>query len=117
MAKGHIEDGKYTITWNLPRLLLPKNRVKLLLNMLVIAQQTIPRGGVLAEVGSTGRSQGPHVHFELIFAGNNCDPAPLFRPGVQHRKGLARLDYTMWRIPDKRPAQIQCAKRQKHPPA
>ena len=47
MARGHIEDGKITITWNLPRLLLPKNRVKLLLNMLVIAQQTIPRGGVL----------------------------------------------------------------------
>ncbi len=42
---GHIEDGKITLTWNLPRLLLPKNRVKLLLNMLVIAQQTIPRGG------------------------------------------------------------------------
>jgi histidine phosphotransferase ChpT len=47
MAKGHIEDGKSTIAWNLPRLLLPKNRVKLLLNMLVIAQQTIPRGGTL----------------------------------------------------------------------
>ncbi|WJR77350.1 histidine phosphotransferase ChpT [Bradyrhizobium sp. NP1] len=47
MARGHIEDGKCTITWNLPRLLLPKNRVKLLLNMLVIAQQTIPRGGTL----------------------------------------------------------------------
>src|SRR6187397_957446 len=47
MARGHIEDGKITITWNLPRLLLPKNRVKLLLNMLIIAQQTIPRGGVL----------------------------------------------------------------------
>jgi histidine phosphotransferase ChpT len=48
MARGHLEDGKITITWNLPRLLLPKNRVKLLLNMLVIAQQTIPRGGMLA---------------------------------------------------------------------
>lgn len=47
MAKGHIEDGKITLGWNLPRLLLPKNRVKLLLNMLVIAQQTIPRGGTL----------------------------------------------------------------------
>jgi histidine phosphotransferase ChpT len=47
MARGHIEDGKTTIAWNLPRLLLPKNRVKLLLNMMVIAQQTIPRGGVL----------------------------------------------------------------------
>src|SRR6516165_448083 len=45
MARGHIEDGKTVIAWNLPRLLLPKNRVKLLLNMLVIAQQTIPRGG------------------------------------------------------------------------
>src|SRR6201998_4422711 len=46
MARGHIEDGKITITWNLPRLLLPKNRVKLLLNMLVIAPQTIPCGGM-----------------------------------------------------------------------
>src|SRR3979490_2598678 len=47
MARGHLEDGKTTITWNLPRVLLPKNRVKLLLNMMVIAQQTIPRGGTL----------------------------------------------------------------------
>jgi histidine phosphotransferase ChpT len=47
MARGHLEDGKITIAWNLPRALLPKNRVKLLLNMMVIAQQTIPRGGVL----------------------------------------------------------------------
>src|SRR5204863_9348916 len=47
MAKGHIEDGKITLSWNLSRLLLPKNRVKLLLNMLIIAQQTIPRGGTL----------------------------------------------------------------------
>lgn len=83
----------------------------------VSAGQTVPRGGILAEVGSTGRSQGPHVHFELIYAGNNCDPATLFRPGVQHRKGIARLDYTTWRLPDKRPASVQCAKRQKHPPA
>ncbi len=51
MARGHLEDNKTTISWNLPRLLLPKNRVKLLLNMLVIAQQTIPRGGTI-----TGRS-------------------------------------------------------------
>src|SRR5947209_11032832 len=47
MARGHLEDDKTKIAWNLPRELLPKNKVKLLLNMLVIAQQTIPRGGVL----------------------------------------------------------------------
>src|SRR5258707_10331315 len=47
MARGHLEDDKTRITWNLPRVLLPKNKVKLLLNMMVIAQQTIPRGGTI----------------------------------------------------------------------
>src|SRR6267154_1709680 len=42
-----VLDDNPRITWNLPRVLLPKNKVKLLLNMLVIAQQTIPRGGML----------------------------------------------------------------------
>src|SRR6201994_1948166 len=57
MARGHIEDAKTTIAWNLPRLLLPKNRVKLLLNMLVIAQHTIPRGGTLT-VDPIGEGEG-----------------------------------------------------------
>jgi histidine phosphotransferase ChpT len=45
VARGFLEDDKTRITWNLPRLLLPKNRVKLLLNMILIAGQSIPRGG------------------------------------------------------------------------
>ena len=48
VARGLIEDGKTTIAWNLPRELVAKNRVKLLLNMLVVAVGTIPRGGTLA---------------------------------------------------------------------
>ena len=47
MTRGFLEDEKTKVAWNLPRTLQPKNRVKLLLNMLVIAQQTIPRGGTL----------------------------------------------------------------------
>ena len=40
-----------------PRILLPKNQVKLLLNMLVIAQSTIPRGGVIsASVSGEGET-------------------------------------------------------------
>jgi murein DD-endopeptidase MepM/ murein hydrolase activator NlpD len=82
----------------------------------VAAGQRVSRGSVLAEVGSTGRSQGPHVHFELIYNGQNCDPAPLFRPGVRHRSGkYSKLPYTSWRTPSQRPKQVQCAKRQKHP--
>jgi len=69
MAKGHIEDGKVTLTWNLPRLLLPKNRVKLLLNMLVIAQQTIPRGGTLI-VDPVG--DGESMSFRITAAGLNA---------------------------------------------
>jgi histidine phosphotransferase ChpT len=69
MAKGHIEDGKCTITWNLPRLLLPKNKVKLLLNMLVIAQQTIPRGGTLT-VDPIG--EGDAMAFRVTAAGLNA---------------------------------------------
>ncbi|WP_438278600.1 histidine phosphotransferase ChpT [Nitrobacter sp.] len=69
MAKGHFEDGKITIAWNLPRLLLPKNRVKLLLNLLVIAQQMIPRGGVLS-VDPLG--DGEAMGFQITAAGMNA---------------------------------------------
>jgi histidine phosphotransferase ChpT len=46
-ARGLFEDGKTTLVWNLPRQLLAKNRVKLLMNMLLIAAGTISRGGTL----------------------------------------------------------------------
>ena len=47
VARGFLEDDKTSIAWNLPRLYMAKNRVKLLLNMLLIAGQSIPRGGKL----------------------------------------------------------------------
>src|SRR6201990_1495754 len=69
MARGHLEDNKTKITWNLPRVLLAKNRVKLLLNMMVIAQQTIPRGGVLTvdQVGT-----GELLGFRVAASGHNA---------------------------------------------
>lgn len=82
----------------------------------VVAGQRVPRGGILAEVGSTGISRGPHVHFELIFDGRNCDPAHLFRPGIRHRGGrLTPIDRITWRDPDERPRQVTCAPRRRHP--
>jgi histidine phosphotransferase ChpT len=69
MARGQLEDNKTTITWNAPRLLLPKNRVKLLLNMMVIAQQTIPRGGVLT-VDPIG--EGESMSFRVTAKGLNA---------------------------------------------
>src|SRR5256886_12409068 len=54
VARGMLEDEKTKLTWSLPRALLPKNRVKLLLNLLLLATGTIPRGGRLAD-GAGGR--------------------------------------------------------------
>jgi histidine phosphotransferase ChpT len=47
VARGLLDDGKITLVWNLPRALVAKNRVKLVLNMLLVASGAIPRGGSL----------------------------------------------------------------------
>src|SRR5437762_1560850 len=36
VARGFLEDEKTRLGWNVPRALLPKNRVKLLLNLLLV---------------------------------------------------------------------------------
>jgi histidine phosphotransferase ChpT len=69
MARAFIEDDKTKLTWNLPHVLLPKNRVKLLLNMLIIAGQTIPRGGVLT-VEPVGEVES--MGFRIVAAGLNA---------------------------------------------
>ena len=69
MARGHLEDDKTKMTWNLPHVLLAKNRVKLLLNLLVIAQQAIPRGGELV-VDPIG--EGDAMGFRIRAAGSNA---------------------------------------------
>ena len=69
MSRSFLEDGKTSIVWTLPRTLQPKNRVKLLLNMLVIAQQTIPRGGTLT-VDSLG--DGEKAALRVRAAGLNA---------------------------------------------
>lgn len=65
-ARGFFEGDKIKLTWNLPRMLLPKNRVKLLLNMLIVAEQTIPRGGSLT-VDAVGA--GEQSGFRIVAAG------------------------------------------------
>ena len=69
VTRGLIEDGKTSITWNLPRVLMPKNRVKLLLNMVFIAAQTIPRGGMIS-IDPIG--EGEAMSFKVKASGTNA---------------------------------------------
>lgn len=41
----------------------------------------VGRGDVVGRVGSTGRSTGPHLHFEVRRNGNALDPRPFLRAG------------------------------------
>ncbi len=69
VTRGLIEDDKTKLVWNLPRVLLAKNRVKLLLNMMLLAAQAIPRGGMLT-VDAVG--QGETMSFRVRATGHNA---------------------------------------------
>jgi len=73
VARGMMEDDKTKLTWKLPRVLLPKNRVKLLLNLLVLAGGTIPRGGSLA-IEPIG--EGDTMGFKVTALGLNARIPP-----------------------------------------
>src|SRR5438477_2152877 len=73
VARGMLEDEKTKLTWSLPRVLLPKNRVKLLLNLLLLATGTIPRGGSLT---IEGIGEGDAMGFKITSSGMNARIAP-----------------------------------------
>ena len=81
-ARGLLEDGKTSLAWNLPRELLPKNRVKLLLNMLLIGAGAIPRGGSL-KIDPVREGEGVSG-FQITASGLNA------RLNAEHRRADRR---------------------------
>ncbi len=89
ITRGFFEDDKTKLAWNLPRALLAKNRVKLLLNMLLIAGQTIPRGGSLT-VDPIGA--GDSMGFKVSAAGVNAKVPPAVAALLAGDAGDTALD-------------------------
>lgn len=50
---------------------------------LVKVGDTVKKGQILARMGSSGRSTGPHVHFEVLRDGRAVDPVKYVRAAVQ----------------------------------
>ncbi len=73
VTRGMFGDEKTKLTWSAPRALFPKNKVKLLLNLVVIGTTAIPRGGVI-DVAVTG--EGEAATFVLTATGSHARIPP-----------------------------------------
>lgn len=52
----------------------------------------IKAGDVLALMGSTGRSTGPHLHFEVLVSGQKVDPLPFIKDKWREARKVARAN-------------------------
>jgi murein DD-endopeptidase MepM/ murein hydrolase activator NlpD len=53
--------------------------------ILVEEGERVSAGTVIGQVGSTGRSTGPHLHYETRVRGEAADPLGFLRVGQRHK--------------------------------
>ena len=71
VARDFVQGGKHILYWQGPAVTLPKNKVKLLLNLLALGVVALPRGGM---VNVQIKGEGPQVAFRVLAQG---EPARL----------------------------------------
>lgn len=93
VARGYMDGEKADFDWEAPRVLMPKNLVKLLLNLVLLTNAAIPRGGNIKVTVESAqppsfvlRASGPTARvpaaFEKIVPGD-IDDVPVDAQSVQ----------------------------------
>ena len=73
VARQLLADERTRLDWNVPRVLLPKNKVKLLLNLCLIADASIPRGG---DISISAKGEDDEMSFHVQAKGVNARVTP-----------------------------------------
>ena len=89
VARGFIQDDRVSLVWQAPREYLPKNIVKLLLNLLMVATHAIPRGG---EITMTLEKNGERSEIKIAAKGTSARIPPHFEALISGRAGSNGVD-------------------------
>ncbi len=73
VARRYMESEKADLVWNAERRLLPKNQVKLLLNLLLVSLHAVPRGGTVT-ISVTGDLPHPVQRIEATGPASRIPP-------------------------------------------
>lgn len=75
---GVVEEAGYSESYGYYLIVASSAQLKILYghcsSLSVEKGDTVARGSKIAEVGSTGRSTGPHLHFEIRIGDSTIDP-------------------------------------------
>lgn len=73
-----------------------KTRYAHLLKMFVKEGEVVKRGQLIGEVGSSGGSTGPHLHYEVLYMGRNVNPVNYFNRNMtsdEYRQLMENMKY------------------------
>lgn len=89
VAAGYMAGEKAELQWEAPRALMPKNKVKLLLNLVLLSVTAVPRGGLVSVVVS---GEEDATRFDIRCTGPNARVPPSFEGLVRGEVGEEPID-------------------------
>jgi histidine phosphotransferase ChpT len=88
IARGYVGNGRHRLSWQLPKIHVAKDRLKLLLNMIATAMTALPRGGEIRAT-AIGNPERPEFEVRCIGVGAKL---PLYLGEFLSSDGKAKVE-------------------------